>query len=177
MCNVHEFVPHLWVAFNSLSLAFRPLIRTLSVLPVCLLFLGCRCVIQLVAPMEDLVEPRRRQIPKKPLLMLGRRSLTPGRRQQTIRHAVRTTCRPRTHGIAFSPTKKSSTRVAQGIPLFHTTPKRAQTASGPCQRMLPFRRQACPTHHIHAGRRTQSRLRSTTRGYSSVTCPHHLTNL
>ena len=86
--------------------------------------------------------------------MLGRRSLTPGRRQQTTRYALRMTCRPRTPGIAFSPTKISSTRVAQGIPLFHATSKRAQTASGPCQRMLPFRRQACPTHRIHPGRRT-----------------------
>ena len=106
---------------------------------------------------------------RKPFLMLGRRSLTLGRRLQMIRYTLCMTCRPLTCGIAISPTKKSSKRFAQGmihemalrVPLLHTTHKKAWTVSGPCRRMQPFHRRACPLHRNHPGRRTQSGLRST----------------
>ena len=62
------------------------------------LFAGYCYVLQLVAVLEDRVVPRRRQIPERPILMLGRRSLTLGRRLQMIRYTLCMTCRPLTCG-------------------------------------------------------------------------------
>ena len=115
---------------------------------------------------------------RRPILRYERRPKTPQR-------ALCMTCGCPTNGIVISPTRKSSTRVAQGmihemalrVPLLLTTRKNVWTANGPCQRMQPCHHWAYPLHHNHLGRRTQNRLRRITRGYSALTCPDRLTNL
>ena len=61
----------------------------------------------------------------------------------TSQRALYMICERLTNGLVFSPTRKSLTRVAQGmihemeprVPLLHTTPKKVWTAGRPCRRM------------------------------------------
>ena len=69
-----------------------------------------------------------------------------GRRPQTSQRVLYMVCGRLTNRLVISPTRKSSTRVAQGmihemelrVPLLHTATKKAWTASGPCQRMQHY---------------------------------------
>ena len=154
MCNVYGFVPHCEVHLFAVS----------ATLPIrqCLLRASCLFIqiIEMSYSWSRYWKTVWAATSRRPLSRHGRRLQTPQR-------ALCMTCRCLTNVIAISPTRKSSTRVARGIPLVHTTPKRAQTASGPCQRMQPLHGRAYPLLHNHPGRRTQSRYGAELVGFPS----------